>query len=362
MAAAAPATKPDTAVLSTSDTIVTVEAGARSPRLAALGRRSGWLLKSRSAEILPDRAEVGGVARALEWRLDRAASHSDPKEIVLVYRSDAPALRLLWRWRARAPFGPIEHSMEIENPGNETLWLPLQPSLAFDWAIAPAEPLERLWIEKGADTPSAAGTHLDALRAGERWQGTSSTYARPVAGQPREMIPWLLVDEPTGAQRGWYLGVEFSGRTRITLEREGASLKGDAGLNPLPGPYRTRLPPGGTFATPTVFIGAFDGGPDGAGNILRRWVRVALGNPRTLGDPSYPLLVSNSWGSGMAVDETLAQRMIEAGAALGLEMFHLDAGWFRGVGDWRADPGGFRTESLASPTSRTRTRFGSGCG
>ena len=52
-------------------------------------------------------------------------------------------------------------------------------------------------------------------------------------------------------------------------------------------------------------------------------------------------MVDNSWGSGMAVDEALAHRMIEDSAQLGLEMFHLDAGWFRDVGDWRADPAKF---------------------
>ena len=39
----------------------------------------------------------------------------------------------------------------------------------------------------------------------------------------------------------------------------------------------------------------------------------------------------------MAVDEALAHRMIEQSAQLGLEMFHLDAGWFRDVGDWQAN-------------------------
>ncbi len=51
------------------------------------------------------------------------------------------------------------------------------------------------------------------------------------------------------------------------------------------------------------------------------------------------LLVNNSWGSGMAVDETLARRMIADSAQLGLEMFHLDAGWFRDVGDWQRGSG-----------------------
>jgi hypothetical protein len=109
-----------------------------------------------------------------------------------------------------------------------------------------------------------------------------------------------------------------------------------------------------------VFVGAFAGGTDAAGNILRRWVRTVLNNPRTIGDPAYLLLVSNSWGSGMAVDEKLARRMIEDAAALGLDMFHLDAGWFRGVGDWRADvarfPGGLA--ALADFAHGHGIRFG----
>jgi len=341
IAAAAATTDADTAALSTADTALTVAAGPDAPRVVALGLQSGWLLKGRGAERLPDHVELNGVAHPLEWRLDAAASREDSREIALVYVSDAPALRLVWRWRVRAAFGPIEHTIEIENLGNEVLWLPLQPSLTFDWAVDPHSRLERLWIEKGADTPSAVGTHLDPLAEGDRWQGTSSTYARPVAGEPREMVPWLLVEEPGGLQRGWFLGIEFSGRTRITLERDNADVRGDAGLNPLPGPYRTRLSPGDRFTTPEVFIGAFAGGVDSAGNVLRRWVREVLGNASTLHDPTYPLLTSNSWGSGMAVDEPLARRMIEDASSLGLEMFHLDAGWFRAVGDWRAEPSKF---------------------
>jgi hypothetical protein len=355
---AAPAQGPAATTLSTADTMLTVEAGTTAPRLAALAQ-PGWRVKNLSPETLPDHVGTGGTELALRWRLERVI-HDDSKEVALVYRSEPAALSVVSRWRARAPFGPIEHSLEFHNLRDEALWLSLQPSLTFDWAIDPRARLERLWIEKGADTPSDTGTHLDALRERDRWSGSSSTYARPVAGQPREMIPWVLVDEADGARRGWYLGIEFSGRTRITLEREGSSLRGEAGLNPSPGPYRTRVPPGGDFTTPTVFIGAFSGGPDQAGNILRRWVRETLGHAETLHDPSYPLLVSNSWGSGMAVDEALARRMIEDAAALGLEMFHLDAGWFRAVGDWRADPARFPhgIAALADFAHARNLRFG----
>ncbi len=62
----------------------------------------------------------------------------------------------------------------------------------------------------------------------------------------------------------------------------------------------------------------------------------------------------------MAVDEALAQRMIADSAELGLEMFHLDAGWFRDVGDWNADPKKFPhgIASLADSAHRRGLKFG----
>jgi hypothetical protein len=347
--------------IATADTGVAVEAGEHAPRLLTLTLRGGataW--KNGRDEALPEQVNINETALAVTWRLDRGATRFGSKDIQIVYVSDSPRLKAVWRWRARADQGPIEHSVSIQNLSNEPVWLPLQPSLRFDWQVEPKAALQRFWVEKGADVPSSEGTHLDTLSDGDTWQGSSSTYAIPKPGRPREMIPYLLVDEPAQDRRGWYVGIEFSGRTRITLERAGASLHGEAGLDPSPGPYRTRVPPGGTFETPTIFIGAFRGGPDGAGNILRRWVRAVLNNPGTLADPSYPVLVNNSWGSGMAVDEALAHRMIEQSAQLGLEMFHLDAGWFRDVGDWQANPAKFPhgIASVADFAHRHGLKFG----
>jgi len=324
--------------IATAETSIVVEAGEHAPRLLTLTLRGGTAWKNASDETLPEQVEIDAAALPVTWRLDRGATRFESKDIQIVYVADSPRLKAVWHWRARADFGPIEHSVSIQNLGNEAVWLPLQPSLRFDWAVDPKTLLQRFWVEKGADIPSSEGTHLDALTEGTSWQGSSSTYAIPKVGRPREMIPYLLVAEPALDQRGWYVGIEFSGRTRITLERAGASLRGEAGLDPKPGPYKTRVPPGGAFETPTTFVGAFSGGPDGAGNIVRRWVREVLNNPRTLADPSFPLLTNNSWGSGMAVDEALSRRMIEQSARLGLEMFHLDAGWFRDVGDWHPNP------------------------
>jgi hypothetical protein len=348
------------ATLVSGDTSIDVEAGADAPGFTRLALRGASAWNNQQPEKPPQQVSVGGVAVPLAWHFDRRASHARAREVTLVYRSEPAQLRLESRWSVRADGGPIEHTVVISNSGAQSVELPLVASIDFDFAVVPGTPLTRFWVEKSGDHPSDAGTHADALQDGDSWQGRSSTYARPIAGIAPEMIPYLLVHRADGDQIGWYLGIEFSGRTRIALHRAGTSLRAEAGLDPAPGPYRTRVAAGESFFAPTVFLGAARGGADGAGNQLRRWVRTALGNPRTLADPSYPLLVSNSWGSGMAVDESLARRMIDDAHSLGLELYHLDAGWFRGVGDWQPDPAKFPhgVAAVADYAHREGMKFG----
>jgi hypothetical protein len=315
-----------------------VSAGQSAPKLAGLSRPSGAAWRNTQEETLPASVEVHGAAVPVTWRLKRELGSADAHHVVFVYECAQPHLRLKWQWEARAGFGPVEHRITIENLSGEEIWLPMVDSLRLDWRAPADEALRNFYVEKGADTPSAQGTHLEAVGEGYRWTGKSSTYAHPVPGEAREIIPVEFVYAAAHPEDGWFAGIEFSGRTRIALERTGDSLKTVLGLNPEPGPFRTRIEPGGSFVTPTVFLGAFAGGPDGAGNQLRPWVRAVLGNPLTWKDPHYPLTVNNSWGSGMQVDEALALRMIAESKELGLEMFHIDAGWFRGVGDWYPNP------------------------
>ncbi len=324
--------------VSDGDTAVSIEAGAAAPRLMTLALRGGATWENQAPEPLPAAVVVAGAAVPLDWQLDRQSSHADSREVRLIYHAHPIPLDAQWVWQARATQGPLEHTITIRNLGTQPVELALIDSLRFDFSVAADTPLTRFWVEKSGDHPSEAGVHADPFRDGDTWQGTSSTYARPIEGKPLEMIPYVLVHRSDGDLAGWYLGIEFSSRTRIAVERAGAAVRGKAGLDPEPGPYRTRVPAGGSFVTPTVFLGAARGGADGAGNALRRWVRATLQSPRTLADPAYPLLVSNSWGSGLAVDAGLAQRMIDDAKSLGLELYHLDAGWFRSVGDWQPDP------------------------
>jgi hypothetical protein len=326
-----------TAQLKSAQTQITMEAGPNVPLLVSLQfpGQSQW--ENKTSESFIHSVAIGDQATPVHWQFNRGASHTDARNVSFVYDSENPRLRLTWSWTVKQDYGPIEHQIRIENLTSQELWIPLQDSFAFDWQVDPQVRLEHMYIEKGADRPSAIGTHEVSVADGYRWTGTASTYGDIDESKPREIIPWSLVEREDSAS-GWYVGIEFSGRTRISLERKNNSLHGAAGLDPDPAPFRTRLEPGESFESPVVFVGGFDHGPDGAGNILRRWVRSTLGNPETWKNPNYPLVVNNSWGGGMAVTDELARRMIADSATLGVEMFHVDAGWFRGVGDWYPNP------------------------
>jgi hypothetical protein len=324
--------------LATADTVLTVTTGAERPSVLALASPAGATWRSQQPQQLIESVRIDGSWQSVHWQLQSVNVGENGNSVTAVYSSAKPRLRLHWEWKARARRGPLEHSIRIENLESQVVELPLQNSFTFDFTAPSSERLRHMWIEKGAGTPSGEGTHQVEVTDVYRWQGTSSTYAHDGPGEQREPIPWLLVEAAGGQPSGWYLGIEFSGRTRLGLSREGTALSGGVGLNPSPGPFLTRVPPGGFFTTPTVFLGAFSGDSDAAGNILRRWVSEVLLNPADLRNPSYPLLVSNTWGNGMEINEAKARDMIKEAAALGLEMFHVDAGWFRGVADWYAHP------------------------
>ena len=326
-----------TARLQTADTDLVVQAGATSPTVTTLvvPGQAAWV--NRSSETLIAFVEISGKQTPCTWSFNRDSSRIDNRQVEFVYDSVSPRLRLTWEWRARQEYGPIEHQIRIENLGEKEIWIPMQDSLALQWQIDPNTSLQHLYIEKGANTPSPVGTHQLPLPEGYRWTGLSSTYG-DLNDEPREIIPWSLVQRDDASQSGWYVGIEFSGRTRIALIRDKDSLQAALGLNPDPAPFRTRLETNDVFETPVVFLGGFQGGPDGAGNVLRRWVRAVLGNAETWDDPSYPWVVNNSWGGGMNINEGVALRMIRDAADLGVDMFHVDAGWFREVGDWHPDP------------------------
>lgn len=329
--------QPEVIRFGNQDTKVLVEAGETSPRVRGLVSTTSTVIEGDAGNLLIESATIDGKSARLHWQLDRKASYVDEKSLSLVYEDRSAGLKLVWDWQASLQHGPLEHTIRIENGGRGEVTIPLQNSFAFRWKTE-SKALQQLWIDKGAGEAPPVGTHLVDVADGYRWLGESSAFAHPRKGEPREIVPYFLVQPKGGEGIGWYLGVEFSGRVAMTLQRRGDMLEGRVGLNPEPGPFRTTLASGSTFATPTIFLGVSRGSVDDAGNALKRWIREAINDPRVMRDSTYPWVTNNSWGSAMAISDTQARRMIDDATGLGFEMFHLDAGWFRAVGDWYPDP------------------------
>ncbi|HEY3927959.1 MAG TPA: alpha-galactosidase [Candidatus Koribacter sp.] len=331
-----------------------------SPQLAALRTTNGSLWKNVESEALVPDVFVADVSRHLSWKFTPAESTRTSGTIRYVYLSEDPKLRLTWEWELRAASGPVEHRIRIENLDTRPVTLPRQESLAL--LLRPPTrqaSLQQLYVEKGADSPSPEGTHFVKLTSRYRWSGYSSTYAHPIPDLPREIIPWTLIEDDR-THSGIYMGAEFSGRMKFNVEMRGSRVQASIGLNPTPGPFRFTLAPGKTFESPTAFIAAFDGDAETAGNTLRRWVREVLGSRETWADERYPYTTNNSWGSGVDINENVADRMIRDSKELGLEMFHLDAGWFRSIGDWVPDPKKFPRglSAVADEAHRAGLKFG----
>ena len=181
-----------------------------------------------------------------------------------------------------------------------------------------------------------------------------------------ETNPWLMVDPGDATEehgRVWSVALAWSGSWRITARR---TLVGQVTITGGPGhdspPWH--LQPGETWQTP-VFAGLYSEG--GFGTTSRQW--HAYIRRHVLPAPHEPRpVLYNTWeASGFDVDETGQRQLAGLAAELGVELYVMDDGWFRGrsddragLGDWSPDPVRFPRGlgPLIAEVHRLGMRFG----
>ncbi len=154
------------------------------------------------------------------------------------------------------------------------------------------------------------------------------------AGQPE--CTWLATRAENG--RGLFAGWEFDGRVRATVRYDSDSrqLNLAAEISDLHHP----LNPGDEFQIPPAFLGVYRGDWDEPGFRTQRFVEDVLAKPSP-DKTRFPYVVWDSWGYGEDIDERLLRRNAEIAARIGVELFIVDLGWARDIGDWREDPSKF---------------------
>jgi hypothetical protein len=191
--------------------------------------------------------------------------------------------------------------------------------------------------------------------------GESLTLAAYNRSSERYM-PFVMIDNGVDE---WFGGVQWSGMWRITCTRDASTIQVTLEYPDV----TTTVTDGRPLEMPHSFVGSVSGGPAAVSGALRGFLTTGV----RLGRPLFPLVTYNTWFPyGARIDEPTMLDEIARTAALGVELFVLDAGWYvgagtlafndfeTGLGTWAVDQGRFpnRLRALADRAHALGMKFG----
>jgi alpha-galactosidase len=235
------------------------------------------------------------------------------------------------------PQGILARWTRIENTGAQPIRIEQAASATFN--LPPATGYEWSWLS--GQWAGEWQLHTAPIQAGtqsiESRRGSTSHQANPWFSVGRS----AETTETSGPV--WFGELGWSGSWRLTLEDTALNLvRITAGFNPFDFSYT--LARGETLQTPPFYAGYTAGGRGEASRILHRFLLEAIlpSHP----DPRPRPIIYNSWeATGFNVNESGQMALAEKAAAIGVERFVIDDGWFgarnddhAGLGDWNVNP------------------------
>ncbi|GAA0838270.1 alpha-galactosidase [Bifidobacterium pullorum subsp. gallinarum] len=219
---------------------------------------------------------------------------------------------------------------------------------------AAAEPLAVDWLDAVLPVPRRVDTLTQFTG---RWplEKQPATAAMPVGSVTRDCrrgktghdSPWMFILSD-GAPRWsegevWACHLAWSGNQTYRLDNL-AAHEPLLGAGELPGPGEIMLAAGESYRAPDVCFAYSDCGLDGVAARFHDWVRAMPGRVDPVAKPRPFTL--NTWEAVyFDHDEATLMRLADRAAAIGVERFVLDDGWFhlrrddsKGLGDWTVDP------------------------
>lgn len=325
--------------------------GARLPQLTDYPPApdpAGWASFDSAAQLTPEEYPGDGEMKFIDPCL-KLVFADGVRDTVLRYvgaelrEADAPELRIHLRdtayplsltlhYRVHADTDLIERWVTATNDGD-----------------APVT-IERIWSAQWHLPPGVSYrlTHLSG-----RWLDEMHLH-RDVLQPGRKLIesrrlttshhhnPWFAIDgggadEDAGAV--WFGVLAWSGNWAIAAEVDSFGVtRVNIGLNDWD--FAWQLAPGASFTTPSSIAGYTEQGFGGASRRLHDFIRATLPH----GTSAHPVLY-NSWeATFFNVDQDSQIELAELAAAMGVELFVMDDGWFHGrnddtaaLGDWWPD-------------------------
>jgi len=273
------------------------------------------------------------------------------RDLVLHYVShkiDGPVLTVVVKDISRDVFvnlryevdpatGIVSRSAEIQNKTKDSL--NIESASAATWTL-PRGTDYSLYYLTGRWSSEGALQH-EAVRPGQRILESR----RGSTGHQNN--PWFAIEQgPSDAQnegKVWFGALGWSGSWRITVEQDQLQqVRVTGGFNPFDFGYH--LAPGESLQTPIFYGGYSHEGVGGASRLLHKFEITKILPQRP--NPRPRPVIYDSWeATEFNVDEAGQSALAEKAAALGIERFAMDDGWFgarnddhAGLGDWTVNP------------------------
>jgi alpha-galactosidase len=165
---------------------------------------------------------------------------------------------------------------------------------------------------------------------------TAGTPMDVNSGAGQKHSGWLAVRDST--TRGLFAGWEFDGSAKATVSQ--SSDSGAVQLSAAVLSLNHPVAPQTDFAVPAAFIGLFHGDFDEAGFQTQRFVDAVEARPAPP-QGTFPYVSWDSWAYQEQIDEPTLLQNADVAAKIGAELFVVDLGWARSIGDWYADDSKF---------------------
>jgi alpha-galactosidase len=172
--------------------------------------------------------------------------------------------------------------------------------------------------------------------------------------------PWVAI-RPAGetsesAGSVWFAALHYSGNWRIDMLK---TFPGDRNRSPGAGDVQIvgginfwdtslTLKPGEDFTTPKLAVGFASDGLGGASRRLHDYVRQHV-LPTRFRDAMRPVIYNSWYATGFNVNEAQQIALAKIAKQIGVELFVMDDGWFKGRNDDRAGLGDWTPDSKKFP-------------
>ncbi|MFD0959296.1 alpha-galactosidase [Paenibacillus chungangensis] len=264
-------------------------------------------------------------------------SNSGECDILVIHLQDAYyPLEVRLTYTVIAGYDLIERGASLINNGKDSIQLEVAQSAV--WSI-PAMKESRMTYIAGKwqeETQLKSSIINEGKKVIESRRGITSHHANP----------WFAMDDGSAKEAAgtvWFGALAWSGNWKITAEKTAfGNVRVVGGINDFD--FEWSMKAGETFETP-LFIGGYSG--EGFGGMSRRLHGYQLqyimpSNERS----TFRKVLYNSWeATEFTIDIHEQILLAQKAAAMGVELFVIDDGWFgkrnhdkAGLGDWYVNP------------------------